>query len=319
MTNQLAGLYGLLIGDALGVPYEFQRPERLPPFEELDLVPPMNFARSHRSVPPGTWSDDGAMALCLYASLRHCGRLDIDDLAERFVAWWQQGYLAVDGIVFDIGVQTSSALRAIQRGMPILKAARNNARSNGNGSLMRALPLALLHTGTDSELVIDAHLQSRITHPHIRSQVCCAIYCVWARQELIGAPDAYAEAVDIVTRIYDDFPNHAAELEFSVQPLADANARGSGYVVDTLRSAVIATRESTFERIVRRAVAFGHDTDTTAAVAGGIAGIRHGFAGIPARWLEALRGRTELRNAGVSPPPAWSHSTQSSRAGHASS
>lgn len=61
----LGGLYGLLIGDAVGVPYEFHAPERLPPFEQIDMVPPAGFVRSHQGIAAGTWSDDGAQALCL--------------------------------------------------------------------------------------------------------------------------------------------------------------------------------------------------------------------------------------------------------------
>src|SRR3954471_2433749 len=97
------GIYGLLVGDALGVPYEFNRPEALPPLAELEMDPPPGFRRSHRGTPPGTWSDDGAHALCLLASLLEQDRLDVDDLGRRLVAWHEEGYLAVEGKVFDIG------------------------------------------------------------------------------------------------------------------------------------------------------------------------------------------------------------------------
>src|SRR5689334_5389738 len=98
------GLFGLLIGDALGVPYEFHPPHTLPPLAEIEMVPPAQFDRAHASVPPGTWSDDGAQALALLASLLDRGALDVQDLGARLVAWYQTGYLAVDGRVFDIGI-----------------------------------------------------------------------------------------------------------------------------------------------------------------------------------------------------------------------
>jgi ADP-ribosylglycohydrolase len=92
------GIFGLLIGDAVGVPYEFREPETLPPLELLEMSPPEGFLRSHRGTPIGTWSDDGAQALCLLASLLDCGKLDADDLAQRLVNWYRGGYLAVRGI-----------------------------------------------------------------------------------------------------------------------------------------------------------------------------------------------------------------------------
>src|SRR5688572_5012256 len=104
------GLVGLLVGDALGVPYEFHDAEEIPPADQIEMAPPPGFARAHASVPPGTWSDDGAHALCLLASLLHAGRLDVDDLGRRLVNWLEHGYLAVDHDVFDVGMQTRVAL-----------------------------------------------------------------------------------------------------------------------------------------------------------------------------------------------------------------
>ncbi|HLT38469.1 MAG TPA: ADP-ribosylglycohydrolase family protein, partial [Enhygromyxa sp.] len=77
------GLLGLLIGDALGVPYEFHGPEQIPAREHIELEPPVGFRRAHPGVPPGTWSDDGAQALCLLASLLDRGRLELADFGER--------------------------------------------------------------------------------------------------------------------------------------------------------------------------------------------------------------------------------------------
>ena len=83
-TDRLAGaLVGLLVGDALGVPYEFRSPEALPPFDEIEYTPPQGFQRAHHGTPPGTWSDDGAQALCLLASLLHKGELDPEDLGAQ--------------------------------------------------------------------------------------------------------------------------------------------------------------------------------------------------------------------------------------------
>jgi ADP-ribosylglycohydrolase len=155
---------------------------------------------------------------------------------------------------------------------------------------MRVLPLALWHRGTDAELVHDAHEQSLVTHGHLRSQVCCALYCLWARRILDGSGAAWADAVATLRASYGQSA-HREELERHVRPDRPPTARGMGYVVDTLWSAVEAMNEASYEDVVRAAIAFGHDTDTTACVAGGIAGARGGVESIPARWRDGLRGR----------------------------
>src|ERR1041384_2962683 len=115
------GLIGLLVGDALGVPYEFHPASAIPPLEQIEFDPPPGFRRSHRSVPPGTWSDDGAQALCLLASLLDRGALAVGDFSRRLLAWYEDGYMAVDNRVFDVGVQTTVALRALMAGAPPLE------------------------------------------------------------------------------------------------------------------------------------------------------------------------------------------------------
>ena len=286
------GLYGLLIGDALGVPYEFHPPRQLPPREQIEFDPPPGFHRAHGGVPPGTWSDDGAHALCLLASLLHNDALDPEDLGRRLWNWYDLGYLAVDNEVFDVGIQTRSALATFRAGTSALESGPKGERENGNGSLMRVLPLALWHTGSDEDLTATAMKQSLVTHGHLRSQVCCALYCLWARRTLEGAADPWAEAVATFHRLYPQGHEAHTELELHVRPDTSEPGRGSGYVVDCLLSARDCVKaEPTYEGVVKASVALGNDTDTTAAVAGGIAGIRDGLQAIPERWRKVLRGQ----------------------------
>ena len=285
------GFIGLLVGDALGVPYEFHRADELPPIAQLEFTPPAGFRRAHARVQPGTFSDDGAHALCLTASLLACDRLDADDLARRLANWFQHGYLAVDDDVFDVGVQTSRAITAFLDGTPALDAGPREARDNGNGSLMRVLPLALWHRGSDAELAADAALQSRVTHGHARAQVCCALYCLWARRTLDAVDDPWSSAVAALRAIYAPGTPERAELDGELRPDEPPAGTGSGYVVDCLRSARLAALAGDYEAAVKAAVALGNDTDTTACVAGGIAGLRDGIDAIPRRWRDALRGR----------------------------
>ena len=289
------GIWGLLVGDALGVPYEFNPPDKIPTPDLIEFEPPAEFRRSHRGVPPGTWSDDGAHALCLLASLLDCDRLDLDDLGRRLCDWQQHGYLAVDGIVFDVGVQTSRALQAFRSGTPAIHSGPNDVGENGNGSLMRVLPLALWHRGSDAELVADAQQQSKITHGHPRAQLCCALYCLWARYTLNGMADPSRLAVAGVRGLIADGSPEQAELEFHIRPDDEPIGKGSGYVVDSLRSARMVLTGSNYEAVVRGAIRLGQDTDTTACVAGGIAGLRDGVDAIPQRWRDALRGQELFR------------------------
>jgi ADP-ribosylglycohydrolase len=286
------GLLGLLVGDALGVPYEFHVPESLPPADEIEFAPPAGFDRAYPRVPPGTWSDDGAQALCLLASLLDRGGFDAEDFGQRLLRWRDEGYLAVDGDVFDVGIQTGRALRRLRAGVPAIEAGSSEERALGNGSLMRALPLALWHRGTDAELARDAALQSRVTHGHPRARLCCALYCLWARRMLEGTRDhAWRGAVDALRARHLEGTPERAELEYHIRPDDAPEGTGRGYVVDCLRSARLAQGAGDYEAVVKAAVAVGNDTDTTACVAGGIAGIRDGAGAIPARWREGLRGR----------------------------
>jgi ADP-ribosylglycohydrolase len=284
------GLIGLLVGDALGVPYEFSNPAALPPPELIEFTPPPDFTRAHQGTPPGTWSDDGAQALCLLDSLLTCGRFDAEDLGRRLMRWYDDGYFAVDGRVFDIGIQSGRALARLRAGAPALEAGSTEERALGNGSLMRVLPLALWHQGSDAEMVADARAQSRVTHGHLRAQLCCAHYCLWARRTLEEAPDPWATAVASLRAILPTGTRERAELEWSIRPDDPPEGDGSGYVVATLRLARWAQDAGSYEQVVRAAVGLGRDTDTTACVAGGIAGLRDGATAIPARWREALRG-----------------------------
>jgi ADP-ribosyl-[dinitrogen reductase] hydrolase len=286
------GMLGLVIGDALGVPYEFQPPHALPGAKHIELQPPAWFARSHPGVEPGTWSDDGAQALCLLESLLQQGRFDPDDFARRMVNWYEWGHLAVGGEVFDVGLTTAGALRAIRDGTPALEAASREVSANGNGALMRVLPLALWHQGSDAELVHDARLSSVVTHGHLRSQLCCALYCLWIRRMLAEAGEPWSEAVAALRAVIG--ADESAELELHIRPELAPAGRGSGYVVDSLQSARMVLSRGPYEQVVKAAIALGDDTDTTAAIAGGAAGVRDGIGAIPARWLEALRGRELL-------------------------
>lgn len=287
------GFWGLLIGDALGVPYEFNPPSGIPPIEQIEFTPPKDFNRTYPMIEPGTWSDDGAQALCLMDSLLQMGKMEINDFAKRLLAWYEEGMWAVGNEVFDCGCQTGEALLAFKGGMSPLVSGMIRLDGKGNGSLMRVLPLVLWHRGSDSELVMDAHIQSKVTHGHICNQVCCGLYCLWARRLMEGmqGEEAYLKAVADLRNIYKNMEPYVKELEFAIRPELEEEGKGSGYVVDSLRSARMLLKYGSYERVVKEAVALGNDTDTTASIAGGLAGIRDGVRAIPSRWINNLKDK----------------------------
>ncbi len=295
------GLYGLLVGDALGVPYEFRGAEELPAYAEIEMVPPKWFKKTYQEVEAGTWSDDGAQALCLLDSLLKKKGFCLEDYADFLFSWYERGTWAVDEVVFDVGNQTGYALNAYRRGVPAAECGMLIPEGKGNGALMRVLPLALWHgcqkEVSDKQLVSDAHRQCLITHGHICNQVCCALYCLAALFLLEGrsAKEAIEKAVTRLRELYQKLPEYEKELEWSIRPADGWEGRGSGYVVDCLRSAfMILLRADSYEDAVKQAVLLGDDTDTTACVTGGLAGIRYGVWSIPMRWMEALREREKV-------------------------
>lgn len=290
------GIYGLLIGDALGVPYEFYKAAQLPPYEEIDMIPPAGFKKTYPQVEAGTWSDDGAQALCLLDSLLNQGEFSLEHFSDLLLAWYEDGVWAVENKVFDVGVQTGQALHAYKSGMPAHKCGLLNPEGKGNGALMRVLPLALWHEDK-KKMVLDAHCQCLITHGHICNQVCCSLYCLVAKALLEGrnAHEAIGEGVAGLREIYQDMPEHEQELEWSIRPGTSWEGNGTGYVVDCLRSAfMVLEQTSNYEEAVKQAVLLGNDTDTTACVTGGLAGILYGFSGIPKSWSSMLREKEKV-------------------------
>jgi ADP-ribosylglycohydrolase len=288
------GLLGLLTGDALGVPHEFKSAADIPPAEQIEMVMPSHYKRSYRQVPYGTWSDDGAQALCLLESLFQKEDLDPADLGARLVSWWQEGHMAVDGKVFDIGTQTSQALSRLRAGVAPLEAGAGASTGAGNGSLMRVLSLALWHKGSTNALFEKAMRQSMVTHAALEAQLCCALYCGVADGLLDGLEmDAAWNESEAALRRY--CASNAEQLRVLEQRILTSPFRsdptGTGYVVDALWSARACLRENDYAAVVRAAVRMGCDTDTTAAIAGGLAGIAFTAPGIPAHWLQSLRGR----------------------------
>lgn len=293
----LGALWGAVVGDALGVPVEFKDREalRLHPVSDL-----LEFGTHGQ--PKGTWSDDTSLALCTIESLLR--GFDTADMGRRFVDWLQRGKWTPHGKVFDIGLSTNAAITRLASGTPPEQAGATDPQSNGNGSLMRLLPVALYFAGHPPRQILDAaHRASAITHAHARTLMACGYYSLVAAQLLHGRSPAEAEAaaVPVFRREYELPPFASERAHFNlllngtlaVQP--EHAIRSSGYVMDTLTATLWCLhRAQTFDEAVLRAVNLGGDTDTTGTVTGGLAGLMYGRAAIPRHWCRLVARSLEL-------------------------
>ena len=239
--------------------------------------------------------------LALLDSLLSVG-FDPEDQGRRALAWADARAYTPDGDgAFDIGMATSASLARLRAGTPATSAGGTGDRDQGNGSLMRILPIALVDPpDDDAELVERAHLASRVTHGHPNCQVACALYVLVARTLIEhpgGDPEAaLALATDRLLAVYEREPAFASVLRELLAHRSSVKKIGGGWVFDSFWSAWEAFASSgSYRETIERAVGYGNDTDTTAAIAGGLAGIRWGMVeadgGIPVEWLDALRGK----------------------------
>lgn len=293
----LAGLLGTCVADALGVPVEFTSREqrRRNPVDGL-------WGYGTWDQPPGTWSDDSSLMLCLAAAMAEGYALE--RIAQNFCRWYEAAFWTAHDQVFDVGTTTRAAIARLQQGVPPLQAGGTDEPSNGNGSLMRILPVAFYAPHLSlADLLHRTHQVSCLTHAHPRSQMACGLYISIATAVLAGydLASAYQHGIAQASPYYDQAPfvterSHFQRIlagDLASQP--EATIQSGGYVVHTLEAALwCLLNSSSYAEAVLLAVNLGEDTDTTAAVTGGLAGLHYGLAQIPAEWLAGLAKRTEI-------------------------
>ncbi|MGB4661449.1 MAG: ADP-ribosylglycohydrolase family protein [Mobilitalea sp.] len=305
----LGGIMGLVVGDALGVPTEFQSREEL----SDDPVTNMRQYGTHYQ-PAGTWSDDSSMVLASMDSLSK--KLNYIDMMDKFSSWLLYGEYTPYGEVFDIGVSTSNAIMNYTSGMTPLECGGKSTGDNGNGSLMRILPTALyfygiadnLHEYGNYEMMQKIHEISSLTHAHPRSQVGCGLYAGFIgnilryrnqyqplalMKECAQAVFGYYARHQYLDEMIDELEEYSRLRDIDTfAKLSEYEIKSSGYVVDTLEAAIwcFITTDS-YEECVLRSVNLGDDTDTVAAVAGGLAGCYYGYSKIPDELLKVIAKR----------------------------
>lgn len=274
------GIIGLLIGDALGVPVEFVGRETLE-------ANPVTGMRGHGTydMPKGTWSDDTSMTLATMESIANKGKIDYEDIMNEFSLFANEGKHCQYG-VFDYGGTTIDAIYNFDDGVPALECGGTGERDNGNGSLMRILPMAFIPGVTYEEI----ENVSGLTHAHMRSKIACVLYIEIAKSML----ENDLEISEHIKRSCDRIKEHYAgssELEHFQRIFENDldEVESSGYVMKTLECVLhCLLNTSSYSEAVLKAVNFGRDTDTVGAICGGLAGIYYGFDDIPSEWIDSV-------------------------------
>lgn len=309
------GIYGVAIGDALGTPVQFCSREELRRYPITGIKDDGTYR-----LPAGTWSDDTSMSLALAESLGRLNDIDYEDVMDNFVKWNNCGKFTPDGKAFDQGHVCLTAIekwtnrkelcwpeKAVDCGLTAFE-------DNGNGSLMRILPIAFYiyaKYGKKSYLHGDIVRNiSKLTHAHPISQFACEFYCNMIYQ-MLGNPELskkhiFQNAKDVMQKIWKvpELKNDKDELKDVFDRLYDSDfdtvpdekIQSSGFVVHSLEAAIWCfLNTNNYCDCTLKAVNLGEDTDTIAAIAGGLAGVFYGE--IPKEWVDELRGKEVIENS----------------------
>lgn len=302
-----AAILGLIVGDALGVPAEFKSRKDMKRNPIIDMV-----GYGTYNQPAGTWSDDSSMVVATmewFCEMKD-GQPDYTLLMDKFSNWLIHNDYTPYGEVFDCGISTSSAIMNYENGMEPLQCGGKAEWENGNGSLMRILPVALWcskELATDEMIGKDFIYDiSALTHGHLRSKMGCLIYAKLISDFIYASDKDKMEtmrtSISVCKKYFDSVEDEEIAFEKetyarlwdvqALQNLKEDDIKSSGYVVDTLEAAIWCFLNTcNYKECVLKAVNLGGDTDTVSAVAGGIAGVYYGMEAIPKMWVSILPRR----------------------------
>ena len=285
-----AVVIGHAVADALGVPVEFRSRESLDPAPVTDMM-----GYGTYPYPAGTWSDDTSMALAALDSLA-TGKVDFDEVMKNFAKWFYEDDYTPTGKLFDVGGTCARAIERYSEGVAPTMCGLAEASANGNGALMRIHPFVLyayrkgMRTKEWERLIFDA---SALTHRHRRSLIGSGIY-TFVLLELLATPEEESvyKGLEKARARYEKEPEavyYQRIFRDDFAKLPREQIKSSGYVVDTLEAALwcLLTTDS-YRECVLKAANLGEDTDTVAAIAGGLAGALYGFSGIDGAWRQTL-------------------------------
>jgi ADP-ribosyl-[dinitrogen reductase] hydrolase len=278
-------LLGLACGDSVGAQVEFLPRDSFPPVRDM-------VGGGFHRINPGDWTDDTSMAACLAESLVTCHGHDPHDQLERYLAWRWTGYLSPKGYCFDIGGATSRALLDYELTGEAYRV--SDGHDAGNGSLMRLAPVALAYWDDHRAAIAHAGLQSQTTHAHPIAVDACR-FMAWLLVLALRGGDK-ARLVAPFGGMSEAQARHLHPAVYAVaagswRGLRRAEVRSGGYCLDSLEAALWCfERTDSFEACILEAANLGKDADTTAAIAGQLAGAYYGEQAIPLRWRQRLWG-----------------------------
>ena len=298
------GMMGVIVGDALGCPVQFMAREGIVDRPEGAVTGMESGGVYH--MPEGTWTDDSSMALAALDSIVELGEVDLEDIMDSFVDWYEEGEYTPFGESFDMGNTCSIAIETFERDRDPMTCGGVSERSNGNGSLMRIMPACLyayareLSTKDATKVV---HEIGGLTHNHLRAKIACGLYyfCVKAILDKEGTlmerlqkgldEGFFFYEKDITNRVELAYYGRLQNLQEFVE-IPERKIRSTGYVVDSIEAAVWSLiRTNNFREALLTAVNLGDDADTVGAIAGGLAALYYGYGGIPEEWLSVIKRR----------------------------
>jgi ADP-ribosylglycohydrolase len=300
MENMVkAGIFGVCVGDALGVPVEFKKREDLKRFPVTGYLEFMSWNQ-----PKGTWSDDSSLTLCLAEELTK--GYDLEKIGQSFVKWNKYGHWTAHGRLFDIGGTTRYSIARLIKGESAKFSGNIFEEDNGNGSLMRILPLAFYLKDEENieKLYQTVKEVSSITHGHFRSVFACFIYVILAIELIKGKKrkEAYMHMQKVALEYSEIQGFNPKEIRLfyrvlknDISTYPEDEIKSGGYVLHSLEASLWCFLNSeTYSEAVLKAVNLGEDTDTTGAITGGIAGIYYGFENIPEEWVSELVRKEDI-------------------------
>jgi ADP-ribosylglycohydrolase len=293
------GILGVLIGDALGLPVQFNDRAWFTKHPLTTMIGNGVFNK-----PLGSWSDDGSLTLALASSLTH--GYDLENIMKEFEEWLFYGKYTQEGQAYDMGQTTMNSIMNYHRGVPVSKCGGKTYDDNGNGSLMRILPLVFYLRAKYGKYFTDnaqamkiIHEVSALTHAHELAKMSCGIYLSIANELCNGEPlrigielgiqkaMLYYGGDPIYKKVYSEF-DRLQDIE-TFEKLSATHIGSSGFVKDTLEASLwCLLNSSSYQEAVLMAVNLGNDTDTTAAVCGGLAALSYEL--LPLDWINALYG-----------------------------
>lgn len=292
----VSSLIGFAIGDAVGVPAEFHSREQLKNNPIMDME---EYGTHYQ--PKGTWSDDTSMTIATIDSMINRNCIDYNDIMENFAQWVKNNKYTATNKCFDVGMTCSSAIYRFD-GNNALKCGQGDLYSNGNGSLMRILPLAFycFYKGNnDNEILKFVKELSSLTHSHEISILGCYLYVRYIIFILNGfdKKESYKKIkqLDLSCFTKESIQAYQRILKKDIYKYQLKDIKSSGYVVDTLE-AVFWTILNTnnYKDSILTSVNMGDDTDTVGAITGSLSGLVYGFDNIPNNWLHELKKKDEL-------------------------